>query len=228
MKKNEIILCDDYAIIKIHNKLLGDFDCLVDKEDLKILSQYYWTLKYDKRHPNLVGYVETHPNKKRLFIHRFLMNPPSGMVVDHINGNTLDNRKNNLKVCTQGCNCKNQTKSKNIYYNKRDDLYIVGFNINRKMKYLCYTRDLEEAQKYANFGRELLKNGKVKQLLSTPCKCIKVPRHNKAGLFGVHTSRNKYQARFKGKYLGTFNTKEEAAQRIKQAENDYHLQNNVW
>ncbi len=39
-----------------------------------------------------------------LYLHRAIMNPPSGLVVDHINGDTLDNRRGNLRICTQQMN----------------------------------------------------------------------------------------------------------------------------
>ena len=37
---------------------------------------------------------------RKMSIHRLVMNPPDDMYVDHINGDTLDNRKKNLRICT--------------------------------------------------------------------------------------------------------------------------------
>lgn len=228
MKKfNQIILKDNYAIFIIEPPNKKPIECLVDLEDICMLKNFYWQLKYDIRHPNLQGYIETHLKGKRIFMHKLIMPSPKNTVIDHINGNTFDNRKENLRICNQSDNTKNRTTAKNIYYNKRDDLYTVQFIIDGKIKYLCYTRDLNEAQKYADLGKKLIREGKYKQLLSTPCKCIDVQKNNKTGVLGVSIAHNKYQARYKGQYLGTFNTIEEAAQRIKQAELDYQLQNSV-
>ena len=64
---------------------------IVDDEDYKELSKYHWYIFTG-------GYAY---NEKLGKMHRFLMNPDSGLVVDHINHNRLDNRKCNLRVCTQ-------------------------------------------------------------------------------------------------------------------------------
>ena len=43
-----------------------------------------------------------------ILIHRIVMNAPKGMDVDHINGDPLDNRKENLRICTRSENCRNK------------------------------------------------------------------------------------------------------------------------
>lgn len=45
---------------------------------------------------------------RMVWIHRAIMVPEPGMVVDHINHNTLDNRRCNLRVCTVEQNMQNK------------------------------------------------------------------------------------------------------------------------
>ena len=61
-----------------------------------------------------------------LHMHRMIMLPPDGMDVDHINGNGLDNRRNNLRICTRSQNhvdCES--------YNKRGD-FLKGVTFCQK------------------------------------------------------------------------------------------------
>ena len=52
-------------------------------------------------------------NKKHTVLHRLIMNTPKGYVTDHINGDKLDNRRENLRICTQHQNSMNTRISKN-------------------------------------------------------------------------------------------------------------------
>lgn len=56
------------------------------------------------------------PNKRiyrRVYLSRFLLQCPKGLVVDHINGDRLDNRRENLRICTGAQNSKNRRKASN-------------------------------------------------------------------------------------------------------------------
>ncbi|MBL0320755.1 MAG: HNH endonuclease [Alphaproteobacteria bacterium] len=49
---------------------------------------------------------------KHVYMHRYIMTAKAGQEVDHINGNKLDNRKENLRLASHSQNCKNQAKPK--------------------------------------------------------------------------------------------------------------------
>lgn len=78
---------------------------LVDDEDYTRVSQHRWYAG------NCAGkiYPRSSAGKKnkKMYLHRFLMQPPPGLEVDHINGNTLDNTRKNLRICTQAENRRN-------------------------------------------------------------------------------------------------------------------------
>ena len=82
---------------------------------------------------------------------------PKGLVVDHINHDTYDNRKSNLKICTVDENCKNtkwyknnKTGEKHIAFSKRDKSYIVSMTVNKKSVYVGSSKKVQEAAEMRN------------------------------------------------------------------------------
>ena len=101
---NEIIEYEDYAEIILYNMQNEEIArTLIDLDDVDKVKEHKWYLKDN--------YVWN--GKERLFLHRFIMNPSNDMVVDHINHNPLDNRKENLRICTQQQNLFNQNSLRN-------------------------------------------------------------------------------------------------------------------
>jgi hypothetical protein len=84
----------------------------IDDEDYFTLSQVGWAL-------NNFGYAIHHTTSngksKSYLMHRVIMKAPKDKVVDHINGDKLDNRKDNLRLCTQSENRQNSRRQANKY-----------------------------------------------------------------------------------------------------------------
>jgi hypothetical protein len=79
-------------------------------------------------------------------------NCPDDKIVDHINGNTLDNRKINLRICTAGeNNCNQRKRSDNtsgyrgVSYNKEKKRWVAYISKNGKRYSLGYFFDIEKA-----------------------------------------------------------------------------------
>lgn len=141
---NEIIEYDDYAEVIIYNR-----DCkekartLIDLEDIDKVKQYKWNL-------NAREYVYT--DSTNILLHRLIMNCPDDKVVDHINHNKLDNRKSNLRICTQQQNSKNRSIcSKNtsgitgVWWYKPCGKWCAQITYNKKRIHLGLFDTLEEA-----------------------------------------------------------------------------------
>jgi hypothetical protein len=74
----------------------------VDAADFEWLNQWTWSLRN--------GYAGRRDKNRIIFMHRQIMQPPEGMVVDHQNRNKLDNTRVNLRVCTPEENARNRSK----------------------------------------------------------------------------------------------------------------------
>ena len=78
-------------------------ETLVDAEDVEFLGKFNW--RWDRR-KSPIGYASRLSSNYSM--HRHLTKCPEGYVVDHINGNSLDNRKENLRIATNRENCQNK------------------------------------------------------------------------------------------------------------------------
>ena len=90
---------------------------LVDQDDLPVLLRHRWSLSYRGVGEKQRIYVITQMNsahmaagapRRTTFIHRFLLDPPAHLQVDHVNGDSLDNRRENLRAVTRAQQMQNQ------------------------------------------------------------------------------------------------------------------------
>ena len=95
---------------------------LVDDEDYPVLSRLTWYVSD-------TGYAITDTPVKHIKMHKLLTGAiPRGAVIDHINRNKLDNRKENLRVVSQKINVTNSTRyenAKHYWLDKRRNQWIV-------------------------------------------------------------------------------------------------------
>lgn len=108
--KNRYEIKDTHAEILVTSNRFPKARILVDFQDLDLLltTPITWTAIGTLSRPYAAYKVRRHPLKPlQVYMHRFLMGAPSGLVVDHINHNTLDNRRENLRVVTPAANSLN-------------------------------------------------------------------------------------------------------------------------
>lgn len=111
---NEYIQKDGYTILRIKSDKFGVFDFIIDDEDVEKTRRHHWSIFHVHKleHIKQIFYSSTGdtslPTTHRL-LHRFIINAPKGFQVDHKDGNTLNTRKENLRICTALENGKNRS-----------------------------------------------------------------------------------------------------------------------
>ena len=86
----------------------GEF-VAIDDEDLPLVEPYYWAAR--RTNTSIYAINGYHDGIYRpLHMHRLILNAPKGLFVDHINGNGLDNRRCNLRLCTASQNQANRRR----------------------------------------------------------------------------------------------------------------------
>jgi len=136
-------------------KLTQGKTTLVDDEDLEYLLQFKWYVSFNKVSKRWVAQRHNIKNGKRkmVYMHREIMNAPDKLFVDHRNHDTLDNRKQNLRICTKTENainrkgaCINSTsKYLGVSWNKNNNKWETYIAKNSKKIFLGFFNNEEKA-----------------------------------------------------------------------------------
>jgi hypothetical protein len=133
--------------------LTKGLEALVDLVDLPHVSAFNWhALVTATGHAYAMRSSVVSGKRTMVLMHRMLMNPPDGMVIDHINGNGLDNRRANIRICTQNDNMKNQVVHrtnkiglKGVYLPKDKKRYRATIQVAGQTVHLGFYDTAEEA-----------------------------------------------------------------------------------
>ena len=132
---------------------------LVDDKDYEFVSQYKW-FAVEVNDGYYAGRKSSRKlgKQKTLYMHRLIMDACYSQEVDHINGNGLDNRRENLRLCTHAENMHNRkvtsegsSKYKGVSWHKSKKKWASRIWLNNKQIHLGYFKDeIEAAQVYNN------------------------------------------------------------------------------
>jgi hypothetical protein len=139
---------------------------LVDDDDYERLNKHKW---HAVKHRNTY-YARRTENKKTIAMHREILNMEKGTICDHINRNGLDNRKQNLRICSHSQNNKNRTLPKSntsgyrgVYWGPRLKKWEAYIKSDGKLRIIGRFAKKEEAAEAYN--KEAIKlNGNFAQL----------------------------------------------------------------
>ena len=136
-KPHNVVTHGTYAeliLTNIKNEEVGR--ALVDLEDLEKVLHYRWVM---------TGGYARHIKKgtKTVHMHRLILDAPSNLQVDHINGDRLDNRKCNLRLATNQQNSFNKGVYKHnksgvtgVSWQSRDKRWKASIKVNQKLIHL--------------------------------------------------------------------------------------------
>jgi hypothetical protein len=133
---------------------IKEFTVIISKCDFERVIAHNWSLAFYKKSNNspYFQYRTPRPEREEILLHRFIVNCPAGKCVDHINGNTLDNRRENLRICTQAenrCNSRIQNNNtsgyKGVSWSEGHKKWRSQIKLNKKIIHLGYFNTPEEA-----------------------------------------------------------------------------------
>jgi hypothetical protein len=135
--------------------LTKGFVCLVDDADHTRVSAHKWHVHIDQRGRM---YAASKKSGHTIYMHRFICKVTDRRVkVDHRDGDGLDNRRENLRICSTAQNSMNQRKHrdgltsrfKGVFWNKRDKKFQASIKVNGHSHFLgSFGDEIEAARAY--------------------------------------------------------------------------------
>jgi len=121
------------------------YDIIIDDEDYEKFSKYTWWInhyKYNKKY--CASHININGKQIGLKLHRFLLGLENGdkRMINHIDGNGLNNKRSNLEICDQKYNSQSINTKKRFgcisFRENRNKKHCAEVNINKKRYYKCF------------------------------------------------------------------------------------------
>ena len=147
-------------------KLTQGKEAIVDDEDYCWINKFKWYVS--KTHTKDKWYAKGQICGLNVQMHRLLLNAPKNMQVDHINGDGLDNRKANIRLCTRSENQHNATKSRTAMsrfkgVSKANGKWTAQISLKGKSIHLgTFSTEIDAAKEYNSAA--ILYHGKFAKL----------------------------------------------------------------
>lgn len=142
---------------------------LVDDEDYAVVSRFRWHIISGRGKRYAVHNLSHKLGGGHARMHRVVLWCPKGYEIDHINGNGLDNRRKNLRICTHQENTWNSRKNPNssgfhgVCWKKREQLWVAQITKSYKKIWLgLFKNKIDAAKAYDEAAKKL--HGKFAQL----------------------------------------------------------------
>jgi hypothetical protein len=153
IKSQKMKMRESYKEDKMAELNLCGYTLIVDEEDIPRIQERTWHLHRSKRHLDLgLIYFLSNASKKyntpALRLHRYILNYYGDLSVDHINRNTLDCRKENLRIVSQVTNIYNRSIQRNCKSGNR------GIFFTNNKWHVSYTYDGNRRQYTFNTKEE--------------------------------------------------------------------------
>ncbi len=140
----------------------GEHAAKVDQSDFERLSQWTWYAHKSDKAVYARGRITKDGWHRLIFMHRLLLDCPEDMCIDHINRDTLDNRRCNLRIATRTQNGWNKpgvvatSRFKGVSWNKKDSLWRAQISYHGKRWYLGESKCEEDCAVMYNVAAQLL------------------------------------------------------------------------
>lgn len=149
---NEYIIHDNYAEIILRDKNYNETaKAVIDIEDVDKCKQYKWFLSNVNRRYDSYVVAKDKKTRKNIFLHRYLMSYEGKLQVDHLDRNTLNNKKSNLRIVSVSENNSNRNFKNTTVY---EGSYLARLTRDRIKYYFGSFKTEEEANNILNEARK--------------------------------------------------------------------------
>jgi hypothetical protein len=156
MSKNIYVEKNGSHVLEMNTPKLGKVESIIDSEDLNRVKAFHWIPRKDKGGAiyivaSLRLFNDGKTRKAQIQLHRLIFSFESE-IVDHINSDSLDNRKSNLRPATAKQNCSNRSPNKKskhgfkgVCFSRKNGKFRAYIYHNHKNIHLGFFNEIEAA-----------------------------------------------------------------------------------